>query len=148
MTIPTAHANTANYAKLAVGDWLCHSKYQSSDADNFQYVETYTYLKLSVDGRFFSDTVGLVRKADVGGVYRAKNSGDWRIDGDRYHWQETEILLLNYSDDLEVIGFGELMNELIAVSQKITRLDDRHFDSVDDQIEPDPLYFNCTRRKP
>ncbi|WP_146025227.1 hypothetical protein [Moraxella sp. RCAD0137] len=145
MAIPIAYANTAHYPKLAVGDWLCHSEYRSSDAYNFQYVETYTHAKLSKDGRFITDTVGRVRKDNVDGVYRAKSEGIWWIDGDRYHWEATKVLQLDYSDRLELVGFGELMNELIAVSEKIIRLDDKHFDTVDDTDGSDPLYFNCTR---
>ncbi len=145
MAIPTAYANTAHYPKLAVGDWLCHSEYRSSDVDNFQYVETYAHTKLSGDGHFTTDVVGQVRKDNIDGVYRTKIEGAWRIDGDRYHWQETKILQLDYSNRLELVGFGELMNELITVSEKIIRLDDKHFDTVDDTDESDPLYNDCTR---
>ncbi len=145
MTIPTAYANTANYSKLAVGDWLCHSEYRSSDADNFQFDKSYSYAKLSSDGRFIVDTVGQVRKDNVDGVYRTKSEGIWWVDGDRYHWQETKILQLDYSDRLELVGFGGLMNELITASDKIIRLDDKHFDTVDDTDEFDPLYNDCTR---
>lgn len=145
MAIPTTYANTADYSKLAVGDWLCHSEYRSSDANNFQYVETYAYTKLSGDGHLTIDVFGQVRKDNVDGVYRTKAEGTWRIDGDRYHWQETKVSQLDYSDHLDVFGFGELMNESITTSEKIIRLDDKHFDTVDDAVEPDPLYFNCTR---
>lgn len=145
MAIPTAYANTAHYPKLAVGDWLCHSEYRSSGADNFQFDKSYSYAKLSSDGRLTIDTVGQVRKDNVDGVYRTKSEGIWWVDGDRYHWQETKILQLDYSDRLELVGFGELMNELITVSEKIIRLDDKHFDTVDDTDESDPLYFYCTR---
>lgn len=145
MAIPTAYANTANYSKLAVGDWLCRFEYRSSGADNFQFEKSYSYIKLSNNGRFIADAVGQVRKDNVDGVYRFKAEGNWRIDGNRYHWETTKILQLDYSDRLELVGFGELMNELITVSEKIIRLDDKHFDTVDDTDESDPLYNDCTR---
>lgn len=68
-----------------------------------------------------------------------------RVDGNRYHWETTKVLKLDYLDHLELVGFGELMNESIAVSEKIIRLDDKHFDTVDDTDESDPLYNDCTR---
>ncbi len=145
MAIPTTYANTADYSKLAVGDWLCHYEYRSLHISGIQYEKSYLYIKLSNNGRFITDTVGRVRKDNVDGVYRAKSEGIWWIDGDRYHWEATKVLQLDYSDRLELVGFGELMNELITVSEKIIRLDDKHFDTVDDTDESDPLYFNCTR---
>ena len=145
MAIPTAYANTANYSKLAVGDWLCHFEYRSSSTDDFQFEKSYSYAKLSSDGHLTIDVVGQVRKDNVDGVYRAKVEGNWRVDGNRYHWETTKVLQLDYSDRLELVGFGELMNELIAVSEKTIRLDDKHFDTVDDTDESDPLYNDCTR---
>lgn len=76
IAIPTAYANTANYSKLAVGDWLCHFEYRSSSTDDFQFEKSYSYAKLSSDGHLTIDVVGQVRKDNVDGVYRAKVEGN------------------------------------------------------------------------